>query len=786
MPCCVLYSRADGIGNGGRPSLCCRDALSGCQGNDSQVSSSRRQSQRCFLCACLPQMPPVSAQKLPTQKLYSTESDHSRTPTRRDQQPDREIPKQAKQKEPQRKMAPPHTDEVIRKFQRELTDYFSFWRAGQGRKYNRQDRHAAAAKIEFPKKGKWPGFPRGQPPPSRRLHRIQKVWDEKGPSNKYPAARQVNSQMAARMQVAGFRFVKILGWGGLGVASLFEAVDPGRGTKKVVCKMDLRRDVPCVKGEIEMHLKTAGAKHVIQRVVLARPSARGAAAEPPPAVAGRAPGYRQPRGAALRAALQAAIGGLLSPEARAAAEEDARQKLDEDQGVLFIEYMERGRLDDHIAKVAIKGTHFPNEVLWQVFDCLFRAVIGMAYPNAFQPVGSNPRTDDISQVSETCYGLPLRGGFEDTIVHFDIDPLNILVGDFDQGDHNLVPVIKVADLGVAKLFGLMDRFKTVPMWSARKCGKAHIMTPEQFSEEWDYIDSTPAAAQSQVAGNYNWWTNLYQIGLVMWTMITLHHTEQPPVADELALANHDGTITPGVFSYGGILLHPSFAHVDAELRHLVMLCLNYDPTTRPSMAQISEALDRRVCRFGPVTPEAEYAQQWAHNLFGGPPPPDSRPVSGQWLGGLKGWNQAPPPPPPPAAPAAAARAAVRGGGRFGGADGNDDGSDGEATLVAGRPRRRETPIDPALLLLGGLRVGSAGAAGSGKGKGVAGGVGGSGGAGSGGQGEKQKGSTSELDKRRARLKDMQERARARRAPRMGVAVSRWEPSFMKDFSNRGG
>jgi hypothetical protein len=149
---------------------------------------------------------------------------------------------------------PPYTTDQIRQVQRQQTDYFLYWRLGQAHGYNRNDRKDAIARNEFPRKGKWMSFRKGLGRPLHRARKIIEVWEEAGPQETYLAAQQANAQMAARMEVAGFKFVKILGWGGLGVASLFESVDPRRRRRKVVCKMDLRKDVSCIKGEIQMHL----------------------------------------------------------------------------------------------------------------------------------------------------------------------------------------------------------------------------------------------------------------------------------------------------------------------------------------------------------------------------------------------------------------------------------------------------------------------------------------------------------------------------------------------------
>ncbi|KAK4122014.1 hypothetical protein N657DRAFT_682481 [Parathielavia appendiculata] len=125
---------------------------------------------------------------------------------------------------------------------------------------------------------------------------------------------------------------------------------------------------------------------------------------------------------------------------------------------------------------------FPDQVLCQMFDCLFRAVIGMAYPDAFQPVGPDPKTQSFPTVSESCTKFPPLTSHcqRETNVHVDIDPLNVLVGEFYENERNMI-----ADLGLATVFDGGYRSTT---------------------EKWDYVNSTPQAARYRTAGNYNWWT----------------------------------------------------------------------------------------------------------------------------------------------------------------------------------------------------------------------------------------------------------------------------------------
>ena len=121
--------------------------------------------------------------------------------------------------------------------------------------------------------------------------------------------------------------------------------------------------------------RTAGAKHVIQRVLLGTPRVK----QPEPLQESERTreidDIKLPSGAGLLSA-GAGLGIefddmilLDKEEVMQDIHEFTKQQLDVDQGVLFIEYMPRGRLSDYIGKVAIKKSHFPDEVLWQVFDC---------------------------------------------------------------------------------------------------------------------------------------------------------------------------------------------------------------------------------------------------------------------------------------------------------------------------------------------------------------------------------------------------------------------------------
>ncbi|KAK3317663.1 hypothetical protein B0T19DRAFT_469417 [Cercophora scortea] len=104
------------------------------------------------------------------------------------------------------------------------------------------------------------------------------------------------------------------------------------------------------------------------------------------------------------------------------------------------------------------------------------------------------------------------------MVHYGINALNILVqvGDLDADKHNIVKTCwqqNREDLGRRSHASRdMELAKTTGK-AARRSGKAQIFTP-QFTDERDYVNSTPIPSRTLTAGDFNWWTNLYQVDLM--------------------------------------------------------------------------------------------------------------------------------------------------------------------------------------------------------------------------------------------------------------------------------
>ncbi|KAK0730978.1 hypothetical protein B0H67DRAFT_639418 [Lasiosphaeris hirsuta] len=151
-------------------------------------------------------------------------------------------------------------------------------------------------------------------------------------------------------------------------------------------------------------------------------------------------------------------------------EQSQRKIVDNDDSVLILEVMSRGDLDKWIAKMGVINRHkaepqdrFSDKVLWLMFECLFKGVAGTAYPL----VGWHNYWSTGGDLGPTVDGrippFDYRGA---EWTHFDLDPLNILVGDSNDGQnqHTLMPIIKIGDLGLGSNMKTIKKREPIKLW----------------------------------------------------------------------------------------------------------------------------------------------------------------------------------------------------------------------------------------------------------------------------------------------------------------------------------
>ncbi|KAH8163994.1 hypothetical protein CIB48_g4274 [Xylaria polymorpha] len=112
-----------------------------------------------------------------------------------------------------------------------------------------------------------------------------------------------------------------------------------------------------------------------------------------------------------------------------------------------VEYLPNSSLETFLdrsrARVNRGLNPVPNRVLWQIFRCLARMVVGMATPAVDD---GNFRSEKVRASLEQPSILDL--GTQQQIYHGDLANLkNCIFGDYDTSEHSLVPILKAIDFG---------------------------------------------------------------------------------------------------------------------------------------------------------------------------------------------------------------------------------------------------------------------------------------------------------------------------------------------------
>lgn len=490
-------------------------------------------------------------------------------------------------------------------------------------------------------------------------------------------AKRINL-VSRRLFRAGIRFRRILSSGGMGMAALFETAHSVTGLyNKCVAKISLRSD-SAIAYEKSITRMLVGAPHIVQMLTVDQLRAL--------------PGGYETE----------AVDGVMPDDPKDAPKPDddatLKKNVDSADDVMLLEFLPFGSLDHWIAKADELGLGFSNEVCWHLLLCLAKACLAMKYPTACQPedlqvetdldryapkkdpkkdqkdkenkkkqqqqqqqmVGSGIIMEEVNNESDGGGGIEsilqsslgsLTTSVSDlhNIVHFDLDPTNVLVDQSTVGCGRTcwtsrVPKLKVADFGLA-MDGSKHNFDdTKVAWQRRMCGKLEYYAPEQWTAEWEAITDEPSKAGARIAGQYSEKTNIYQIGLILKAlMLRVKTTSQPyPVFIPMrnwshpnyprhlqdqnefleAFQKHLQTKVPDP----GILVLPTISWMlddralhqenwesqikkgtikkeDApkpsrlyewRLREMVMRCTAYEPMLRPSAAELVRLIEARI------------------------------------------------------------------------------------------------------------------------------------------------------------------------------------------------
>ncbi|KAI1497597.1 kinase-like domain-containing protein [Biscogniauxia marginata] len=254
---------------------------------------------------------------------------------------------------------------------------------------------------------------------------------------------------------------------------------------------------------------------------------------------------------------------------------------------MITEYATSGDLTSFISLAASKKQAIPVRVLWRFWLCLIKMVTALAFPpRKFHPEWSARGTEDLDEVypdNNDHYQRMKR------YVHFDLDPTNIFVFDFeDSHEHRLAPRLKLADFGLCREVKTYKR--DIYYEALRRSGKLGYYAPEQFSEEWDFLSpirNGRHVSEHPNLGNYGPHTNVWGIGNVMFNFITGHYPPVPPQASFFDVRDDNGDVYDHLITYGGILLdNDKFQHVPYDMKLMVVRCMAHAPAQRPDIREL--------------------------------------------------------------------------------------------------------------------------------------------------------------------------------------------------------
>lgn len=461
---------------------------------------------------------------------------------------------------------------------------------------------------------------------------------------------------------AGLHFVKVLGAGGMGIISVFVSYDNNQTKTFWTVKRDKAgcHDVAVEKDTTSRFFR---APHIVQ---IFNPSIDVEEEEdeddggndylPPlrPSKQARTePNQAQVRKETRATRRSQRIASIARKAGTAERQPTRRPQVgptDQADGIpdtMIMEYIPRGSLHDWFKKLGRMKYEMepdlviPNRVLWDMMACFLKMCIAVEYHPLYV------LKDDTGEymIPETFPTAPPPGS---SIVHFDIDPQNVMIGNYDwettkgkappthpkfeqmTDAHDRTPIFKLIDFGLARPMDINIPCRVDPNqnWSIRTVGKRGYFLPEQFTREWEHIVDSPDAQYASMAGQYSWKSNLWQFGMIMHLAITLRYHPAGAihaVRDANLLTGPPSNLpdwkqTRKVYAtYGLHLLDPQYNHVSIRLRHLVARCLCEAPIDRPGFEEIKAEIEWAWKNEDPADREA--ARQWCRGKFERPPPP---------------------------------------------------------------------------------------------------------------------------------------------------------------------
>ncbi|KAG8163387.1 hypothetical protein KVR01_006684 [Diaporthe batatas] len=384
---------------------------------------------------------------------------------------------------------------------------------------------------------------------------------------------------------ATFRYFKCLGWGGEGITSLWR-YSPGPGQNHmVVMKMstsektiqvpNARRrviDTEHIDKERKMISQLGRAPHIVQRFYTAHH-----------------PRNINPNNA-RRSARRAQAVAMMA------------QAVDSQYGssYFFMEYCKLGDLEAQLRRAARDGPngrerYLPEPVLWRFFDCLVKGAMAMEEPPMQNTVSQTLPTDSRGDFLPEQITANNQG--REGIVHMDLEQF-------------------------AKDWDLVPRYED----------PSDTHSASNWPPPWMPPWGPPPPITSGPA-RYSAASNVWHIGLIIKTALTLLDPDMPPYAGRMTSAEPPNvTPTQERWTYGWSLLDPlepwaTNNMYSQALRDVVAECLMAKQEHRPTLNNLQQRITQQLA----MAANQVIPQYWTNTFFREPrrprqPPPDTADV----------------------------------------------------------------------------------------------------------------------------------------------------------------
>ncbi|RYO82483.1 hypothetical protein DL766_006330 [Monosporascus sp. MC13-8B] len=298
-----------------------------------------------------------------------------------------------------------------------------------------------------------------------------------------------------------------------------------------------------------------------------------------------------------------------------------------EKSFIVLEFAEHGDLNNFMGKMNMQGGGMPLRIHWNWWLCLVKQCVAMTYyPRKFHPNRFNANGQDLDEIVPDA-SISWR---KKNMVHFDFDVFNGGLTP-DDGQHSIVPVLKLADFGLAE--EIKPQKRDTYYLAYRRMAKWAYYSPEQFGAEWEFIPADRNGSNicgERVAGNYGSHTNVYCAALVMISVMTGCYPPQPPLRGTMTL--DDGT---EIVSYGSFLLDDAtWGMFDFELRMILARCLAHYPDQRPSVEELLQNAVANTARANAEMDTDDDIRFWYKDqVLGAPTTPQAQsPQAGSYAG----------------------------------------------------------------------------------------------------------------------------------------------------------